>query len=82
MQIIGTVIVVLALLAHDIYAQSFGPNTGSQWSTSSGGFAAVDSQRQVPVFAKWNMLSDNYLLDIAHIHCPNSIFSSLVIVRR
>jgi hypothetical protein len=65
MQIIGIILVVLSFLAHDIYAQSFGPNTGSQWTTSSGGFTAASSclcQMEYVFSVPWSLSGDSFFI--------------------
>jgi len=81
-QIIGTILVVLSLLAHDIYAQSCGPNTGSQWTTSSGGFTAASSclcQMEYVIW-QWPSCYSSHSLSKSPLqfpgHCQEIAFSS------
>ncbi|KAE9372700.1 hypothetical protein N431DRAFT_457399 [Stipitochalara longipes BDJ] len=62
MQILGILFIVLSHLVQDIYAQSFGPNTGSQWSTSSGGFTGLTFTVQVPTSVPWSLSGDSFFI--------------------
>jgi len=55
-------LIMFSLLVQDINAQAFGPNTGSQWSTSSGQFTGLTFTVQLPTKVPWSQSGNSFFI--------------------